>query len=106
MLYPFILLLSLYKLCYALCIYLYDFGPGLVRGTEEKGVGKAVKYSCLITRAKNITTPETQAEGAIVGMGTQGFVCYNGKFNTSIVKASQSNWPLAKGIPDALGKGI
>lgn len=37
-LYPFILLLSLHRLHYAVCLYFYDFGYGLVKEREWAGV--------------------------------------------------------------------
>lgn len=81
MLYPFVLLLPLYILCYATYIYHCDLGHGLpkelgdVYSRRLKGEDRTAKISLAILSLEQEQLPLPDTDRQIFGLGTEGIVC-------------------------------
>lgn len=93
--YQFMLLLSLYRLCFVVCMYLYDSGNGLIKGTkgcmlQEKVVGKTAKYLLLLWfRTRTISTSNLRQKGPMVEWALKFLCTCDGKNNFTVAKAAE-----------------
>lgn len=95
-------LLSLYRWCLSIYVYLYDFDHGLDEG--KKRVVKLLTLPIVILGQEQLALPRTD-RGNHWWNGPRGIVCCSGKNNPSVGKASDRNSPLVR-IPSIWGREI